>query len=299
MKRTSGRWNPDERFVYFTAGPVHFIENVKAHHKDVLVAVNELMGDDWRKDLAELLKGECKILLDSGAFSVASSHSKTHDVPLDEAFRLPLESLDGFAVLKSRLLEIVGAMKNDLWGIVEIDLGGEKQKMATRAELEGHGFVPIPVYHPFGDSPEYFDHLIQNYDRVCVGNLVQASRWARKRIYSFMSQALRRRVPNYERVRRPWIHLLGVTPSELSCAWPFNSCDSSAWLNVVRWSGYVEKACLRSVGHLHKNYQYELGDRDSWSLGIKMGAIGAKFQGVNLNNYLNSTTEAMPWTNAA
>jgi len=278
MKLTAGTWNPDEPFVYFLAAPLSFIETAAPHHASCLIAVNELMRDDWRDHLDRLIDSGAKILVDSGAFSIAASHARKHEIPLEEAFKMPLESLDGFPELMSRYKEVIDYCQDDVWGTVEVDLGGEKQKRRTRTLFEDKGGHPIPVFHPVGDSSAYLDELLNTYDRICVGNLVSASRYARKRILQTILER-RRGTPCR------WIHLLGMTPSEVLCAFPFESCDSSAWLNTVRWSGYIEKSCLRSVGPLPKNFQYQLGDRESWNLGVQMGAIGASFLERNLRQY--------------
>jgi hypothetical protein len=283
MNKTAGTWNPDEPFISFLAAPLSFIETAGPHHPSCLIAVNELMREDWRDHLDRLIEGDHTILIDSGAYAIAAAHARKHEIALEDAFKMPLDKLDGYSMLYARYLDVAATYQDDVWGIVEIDLGGEKQKRRTREILENQGINAIPVFHPIGDSSAYLDELLENYDRICVGNLVSASRYARKRI---LQTLLDRRQGKSCR----WIHLLGMTPSEVLCAYPFESCDSSAWLNTVRWSGYIEKACLKSVGHLPKNYQYQLGDKDSWTLGVKMGAVGAHFQERNLRQY----REAMP-----
>ncbi len=279
MKKTAGTWNPDEPFISFLAAPLSFIETAAPHHPSCLIAVNELLRDDWRTHLDRLLDEGHQVLIDSGAFAIAAAHSRKHEIALEDAFKMPLDQLDGFPELYGRFLSVATLYQDDVWGIVEVDLGGEKQKKITRKKLEDIGLKPIPVFHPIGDSSAYLDELLDDYDRLCVGNLVSASRYARKRILQTLNDR------RQSKDRRPWIHLLGMTPSEVLCAYPFESCDSSAWLNTVRWSGYVEKTCLKSIGFLPKNYQYQLGDRASWTMGVKMGAVGAHFQQANLRQY--------------
>ena len=57
---------------------------------------------------------------------------------------------------------------------VEVDQGGRENKIKTRARLEKMGLRPIPVYHPLNDGWDYFDYLAENYDRICMGNVVNA-----------------------------------------------------------------------------------------------------------------------------
>lgn len=279
--KTSGDWNPKESFCYFMAGPYRHVTLSTRNHGYSLLAINEIMSADWQTKLDKLLATGTHVLIDSGAFAIASSHAKKHFIPLEEAFRLPLDKLDGFNELLNRYLEVGGLYQDKAWGMVEIDLGGETQKRKTRRELEAKGLRPIPVFHPLGDSPEYLDELFQNYDRICIGNMVNTSRFIRKHILMGLKEKLKQ-YPD------TWIHLLGVTPSELLCAFPIHSCDSSAWQNTIRWAGYVEKTCLKSIGHLPKNYQYKLGEENSWEMGVQMGAVGSFFQQENFRNYLKS-----------
>ncbi len=281
MKETSGIWNPDESYVFFLAASPIFIEMAGRHHPWCLTAVNELMHEDWRKRLDHLIESGHKILIDSGAYAIASAHASFHRLHIDQAFKMPLDELDGFTELWTRYIEVAKHYKDQVWGMIEVDLGGTAQKKKTRKKLEDMGLAPIPVLHVLNDPSDYIDELLEGYDRICAGTLVGASRYVRRRILATLTDRRKGKACR-------WIHLLGVTPSEMLCAFPFESSDSSAWLNTVRWSGYVEKACLRSVGHLPKNFQYQLGDKESWSLGVQMGAIGAAFQQRNFRNYLVS-----------
>jgi hypothetical protein len=284
MHKTAGKWKP-EPFVYFLAAPLSFVETAGPHHPHCLIAVNELMRPDWRVRLDALLESGVQVLIDSGAYSVAAAHTRKHNLPLEAGFKIPLHELDGFDTLLARFKEVAREYQGKVWGLIEIDLGGEKQKQKTRKAFEESGIYPMPVFHPMSDSLAYLDLLLDTYDRIAVGNLVSASRYARKRILQTLWDRRQGRACQ-------WIHLLGLTPSEILCAYPFESCDSSAWLNTVRWSGYIEKACLRSVGNLPKNFQYQLGDRASWNLGVQMGAVGAAFQQRNLRRYLSCLKNA-------
>lgn len=145
----------------------------------------------------------------------------------------------------------MSALKDDCWGYIEIDQGGRDHKIKTRALLEAEGLRPIPVYHPLNDGWDYFDELAQRYDRICVGNLVQAEPESRKRMLATIWER-RRRYPDL------WVHLLGYTPNALLNAFPVNSCDSSTWLSAVRWpDAFAVRAALRTVSRLDGRYAYD------------------------------------------
>lgn len=140
---------------------------------------------------------------------------------------------------------------------------------------------PIPVYHPLNDGWDYFDELASEYDRICVGNIVQASTYMRTRLLATLAERMR----DYPKL---WIHILGLTPSTLMNAYPMQSADSSAWLSSVRWSGYVARTALKGIGNLPKNFQYQLGDKTTWSDGVRMGAYGAGMAELNWRNHMGA-----------
>jgi hypothetical protein len=115
---------------------------------------------------------------------------------------------------------------------------------------EEHGLAPIPVYHPLNDGWDYFDTLAQRYDRICMGNVVQASPSARKRLITTAWER-HRKYPHL------WIHLLGYTPHQTLNALPMDSCDSSTWLSGVRWpDADREAAACQTFTRVSPAYTY-------------------------------------------
>jgi hypothetical protein len=277
--KTEGRWDRDDRFIYFLASGPSTLKWTGRSTRAVLVAVNELRTAEDMNVVRDLLDQDVQIMLDSGVYSLAMETAKRRELSHDEALRMPLHEIDGFDDLYNRYLELVDDLGSRVWGYVELDLGGRDQKIETRMGLERMGLKPIPVYHPLNDGWEYFDELAARYDRICVGNLVRAPRFIRKRILATVSI----RAKQYPGL---WIHALGVTPTELLNAYPVESGDSSSWLNTVRWSGWVARTDLRSVGHLHKNFQYSLRDRSEWIRGIQMGAYGSSMIETNWRQHM-------------
>lgn len=271
MKRTGGNWHPDASAIYFCAANLGSIRLAEDLHPYVLVAVNELPPADT-SDLDRLLKKKACVFIDSGVYSLAAETARVRGITHDVALRLPLEELRGFHELFEKYVSVAKAYGDRVWGIVEVDLGGRDQKRKTRTKLEAMGLRPIPVYHPLNDGWDYLDELLGQYDRICIGNIVNASRYVRKRIIATIWERKMRRNPSC------WIHLLGLTMNEWLMAYPINSCDSSSWLSCVRWGGYIEKTSQRSVGHLPKNFQYKPGDMATHQKGVRMAAVGCAMQ---------------------
>lgn len=228
VKATSGsKYDPDEGYIYFIAGSADRV--LQAPQPQVLVAVNEL-NTPKQLDVFDRLLDERKVLLDSGIFNLAMTHAKTHNVSHDEGLAMAPEEIDGFDRLWDLYGEIVTKHADRLWGVIELDQGGMENKPRTRARIETEfGVTPIPVYHPLLDGWDYYDTLATGYDRMCVGNLVQASHPARARM--FWTVAERGRAYPYL-----WHHLLGVTPSPQLISLNFKgSSDSSSWVANLRW----------------------------------------------------------------
>lgn len=257
MKRTGGNWNPAEPPVYFIAAGVESLVTGSRAHDHLLIAVNELRSEAAVDQIKRFVDIGKKVFIDSGVFFLTNEHARKHGVRMDEALALAPHEIDGFAELYTRYCSLMRDIGDRVWGYIEIDQGGKENKRKTRAKLEGQGFKPIPVYHPLVDGWDYFDELAQQYDRICFGNVVQADIPTRKRLIATAWER-RRRYPNL------WIHLLGVTPSELLAAFPINSCDSSTWLRLTRWaSDFRSTACNRRLWPVEGlRYDYDADPHD-------------------------------------
>lgn len=268
-QRTGGKlYDPTAAPIYFLAGESHtsMVEN----YPMLLKGVNDLLSNE---ETATKIIGDVEagatLMVDSGAYFLASRHSKQHDVPLPECFAMPPEQLDGFADLWTGYLRWCAILEPTCWGYVEVDLGGTDAKRRNRAQCEARGLRPIPVYHPLTDPPSYFDELCAGYDRVAVGQMVSLKRAQRVRMMATLWER-RRRYPHV------WIHLLGVTPSEHVLAYYADSVDSSGWLNAMRWSAAGDcQAMLASFGVLPAELAYERGSDQESESGRNRGALQA------------------------
>ncbi|MFI6447830.1 hypothetical protein [Kitasatospora sp. NPDC050543] len=253
LPTAGGTFDPAERPIYFTAGGGEY--NAGPY---VLTAVNELMGDAEEQRLRGLLDAGTRVLVDSGIFWLTNRHRRAHGVSMDEALALPPENIDGFEELRERYVYLARTYGDRLWGYIELDQGGLVHKRAQRASLRELGLSPIPVYHPLVDGWDYFDELASQYDRICVGNIVQASAPVRLRILHTLWER-RRAYPHL------WMHALGLTANEWCLPLAPDSCDSSSWLAPLRWNHQrIETAMLRRVGNLPAGFRYAPGDTTSY-----------------------------------
>lgn len=268
MKGTGGRWNPEADNIYFIAADLRSLHEGQETSDNILVAVNEIEEKDIARIEEWCLKGKT-LFIDSGVFNLANSHAVSHGITMDEALGLAPDDIDGFDDLLSKYYRIVRGIEGICWGYIEVDQGGRENKIKTRARIEAEGLRPIPVYHPFNDGWDYFDELASNYDRICLGNIVQADPETRKRLIATAWER-KQKYPGL------WIHVLGMTPNQWMNAYPLSSCDSSAWLNMCRWpDSFRSQAALKSCHAMHMNYVYDLKSAtDSETGNLKSKRLG-------------------------
>lgn len=250
VKRTGGRWDRNRWPTYFIAADIDSLVTASACHADLLVAINELPNAEAVALAVALIDGGSNALIDSGVFWLASQHAERHGMPLAEAFGMAPEQVEGFPILFDRYVSLARSVGHQAWGYIEFDLGGMDNKRRMRQRVEAMGLAPIPVYHPLNDPPEYFDELAREYDRLAVGNLVAVEPALRKRLLATLWE--RRRAYPWL-----WIHALGVTPSEVTGAYPMNSCDRSTWLAGVRWGYLYAWAANRRLWDTGKGLLYD------------------------------------------
>lgn len=245
MKTAGGRFDPAEPAVYFIASGSDGTEIAEGHSWN-LIAVNDLWNDAQVEELERRLEAGNRILLDSGIFWLTNRHKREHlGMDMNEALSLSPEEIDGFDELWERYVYLATTYGDRLWGYIELDQGGAVNKRRTRARLHDIGLSPIPVYHPINDGWDYFDELCRVFDRICVGNVVQASPSDRKRLLATVWERKR----DYPHV---WIHLLGYTPNALSTVYPQNSYDSFSMMGALKWG--ADQIHSRSMGHTFSEF---------------------------------------------
>lgn len=273
ITHTGGTWDRNAWPVYFVAANLDCLEICSGYGIHTLVAVNELKGEEDIERVVSLAKTN-RVMVDSGVFWLSTQHARAHGLTMNKALQLAPTEVDGFDGLFKAYVELVGRLGNNVWGYVEIDQGGRENKIKTRAKLEAMGLRPIPVYHPFNDGWDYFDYLAERYDRICFGNVVMADINARRRLVATAWER-RRKYPHL------WIHMLGLTPSDTTTAFPMNSCDSSTWISGVRWGQLHATLGAQKMSVLQDGFIYdrtspihsETGHRKAWRMGGYDAAI--------------------------
>ncbi len=252
-KATGGRWDRSAWPIYFVATGPEQLFIASALHQNLLVAMNEIEGPKQREFVRKCIDApNSRVFIDSGVFWLSTSHAKKHGLSMDQALSLSPNEIDGFDDLFDRYVGFLSENGDRVWGYIEIDQGGRENKIKTRARLEALGLRPIPVYHPLNDGWDYFDYLAERYDRICFGNVVQASVPVRMRLLATAWER-RRKYPHL------WIHALGLTPSDLWLGFPTNSCDSSTWIEGLRWGTHKSQVCTRRMWETGAGFVYKPG----------------------------------------
>jgi hypothetical protein len=231
-RKTDGSWNPEERGLYFLAlwdtdMPKHLGAMPYQQGISALIEYGLLESHGDPAEVAIELSGIYRhLMIDSGVFSLANAEAKKRGATFEEGLKLKLADIEKGEQYLADYFAMCHAVKEKVWGYVEIDLGGREEKIKTRERFHKEGLCPIPVYHPLLDGTEYLHYLCDNYDRICVSNLVQSSYETRSVLTAFVYEHIARRPKN----KRPFIHYLGVSPGQAH--FPHNclgSCDSSTW----------------------------------------------------------------------
>ena len=297
VTETAGRWDVG-------LSPAYFLAVVAGHLKELvalnyppcpaLVAVNELKSQDMRDAVRTACDAGWPILLDSGIFNLASAHATKTGITHSEALSLPPSALRGWEGLRDLYLTCARDLGPSLWGYIELDLGGAGVKRTTRAWLESEGLRPIPVYHPLSDGEAYFHELASQYDRICLGNVVQAPENVRTRLLATLWQ-WRREHPTLR-----WMHVLGYTPDGMLTAYPTESADSSTWSGILRWRGQAgDTAAGARVSRLD-GVMYEKGGDYRGPTGyinaLQLGASLGRMRGRNWHRLLRDyEREGFAW----
>lgn len=272
--------------LYFIASNPSRLNLAAEVNSHFLIALNELVSQRDMESFQAWLAAGKMVFLDSGVYHLAMSYARQHNLSMNAALGAPPESMEGFEGHFERYVALVRRYESQLWGYIEIDLGGRDHKIKTRQRLEALGLRPIPVYHPLNDGWDYFDHLAQRYDRICFGNIVYADVQTRKRLLSTLWDR-RRRYPHL------WVHVLGLTPDTLMHAYPASSADSSSWLTSVRWTNSMHERTMGArTGVFPPGFHYRYDSPSAAQSGankaVRLAAYWAHMIELNWRNHLTA-----------
>ena len=229
MIATSGRWSPSDGPIYFFSGRESVL--TLPDPTPALIAVPQITPE-VTGGMKRRLNSGAPLLIDSGVYTLLADHARTHDLTMAETARLRPAELDGHDEALDAYLTVARALHATGWGLIEWDAGNADDKARHRAELHAEDIYPIPVWHAATDSLAHLRDLIESHDRIAISHYGTTSPTVRSRLAATVNQVRAETEPDV------WIHQLGMSPSWWHLAWPFDSCDSSTWLQVLRWPDF-------------------------------------------------------------
>lgn len=256
-KTGGARFDPEARYKYFLATDVAYTEQISGAGIITSTLIPNMSLRIKHMNLVEKWSEiGIDLMVDSGVYSTVQNHIKKHRLTQTQGFALSPKEIDGFEQMFTDYIQLIKAIEPYVWGYVELDFGGQKNKVITRKRMQDAGVSPIPVYHPFNDDYEYFDELAEQYDRICIGNIVYSTSNERSRILHTLN-VRKAKYPNL------WIHLLGYTPDALLYQTTIESCDSTAWMSGMRYGTLASTGGGFNVGKMSRDYIYNRKDADT------------------------------------
>ena len=128
--------------------------------------------------------------------------------------------------------------------IAQLDEIGDWRGTARNLDyMRKRGLDPIPVFHT-NEPFDWLDELLKN-DYLCLG--VTGSKLRQKEIISWLVKVFRHREEINPSCK---IHGFALTSSKIMKYFDWDTCDSTSWLSVGRFSRiyHIEKNELKSYG---------------------------------------------------
>ena len=153
----------------------------------------------------------CSLILDSGAYTLNKSKWAKRPPNILRAYANTSE-------LSSKYYDFIFNLDEDF------SLHGYDVNMFNQIELEEANLDPVPVIHNINNTDEARRFIDLGYDIVAIGQC-QGGRPIKKL----------RRIVNMLHDSKVKVHLFGVTKLEPLMKLPVWSCDSSSWVQYVKY----------------------------------------------------------------
>lgn len=150
-----------------------------------------------------------KVFLDSGAFSAFSQ-----GVEID---------LKGYCDYIKRNADII-----DFASVLD-SIGSHTGTWKNQAAIERHGVHVLPCYH-FGEPEKVLEYYLERYEHFTIGGLVPISTPQMK---IWLDRIWEKILTNDDGTPKARIHGFGVTSLPMMLRYPWDSVDSSTW---VQWA---------------------------------------------------------------
>lgn len=267
MNKTGGLWENECKRKFFLAGSDKELYQVNNYYSNFLIPVDALGLYELDKLKALLQEKKIEILLDSGVFGLIANYARVSGEDFNRLLAENPVKIPGYEALEEKYFWVLENLADYVWGFIELDVGGEVIKTQLRDKTMQRGFIPIPVYHPLLDSQEYGLKLVQDYDRVAIGNIARSEENVRINM-------IRRFCDVAGNELNCFIHLLGYGLSESFLGlYVGDSSDSSSWLSCVAFGSVRTGGYGRFVSSLGDAFIYPYGNSNLYIRSKQMSAL--------------------------
>lgn len=163
----------------------------------------------------KLLPLRSKVILDSGAYSIANGSVKF-------TVRDYIDFLHTHGSKFFRYISLDLIVFSDSPLVIQTSIEETQNNLSI---IESEGLIPIPVYQRKWNDFSLLEKLLEKYDYICIGGLVNG-----KISDPLMVQKTLDKVFELNSKYKKKIHGLGVTDDILLKKYPFYSVDSTSWL---------------------------------------------------------------------
>lgn len=168
--------------------------------------------DDMRKD-------DCKIFLDSGAYS-AFTKGEEIDLP-------------GYCDYIKRNIDIIECVDGTYLYSVLDGIGDPVKTGKNQEAMEAHGLRPLPCFH-YGEPEEYLEWYVRHYDYITLGGMVPIET---KQLYLWLDRIWDRYLVDGSGRPKLKVHGFGLTTIGIMERYPWYSVDSSSWVLIAANGG--------------------------------------------------------------
>lgn len=281
-KTGGGAFNPNDEYLYFNA----VTDNELVDLQKLNIPLSLLIPLDNISSLQNFRNAakSHRIFVDSGVYSFCSNLARKTKKTITEILTTKPDEIPGWEKLITHYITILQKIENESWGYVELDLGGAESKTKIRERLHSEGLNPIPVYHPLIDPQSYLIYLLQNYDRICIGNMSYTNSNQRSIILNQVIKIKNQYNPT------TWLHVLGMTPNVLLYSFQVQSCDSSSWLSSVKFGQFNVTAGAEFLQDLGQDFIYNKRIPSQYKKAKQIAVSDAYYQQQNWRTYFQEST---------
>jgi len=253
---------PEKAMQVFLAG-THAEQNRANSENDMAQKIYVLESFAYMKDwMNPYIKNHWHFMLDSGAFTYMSDPKKGNNINWEDY-------VDRYAALINKL-------DIDLFFELDIDVVvGLAKVEELRYRLEqSTGKKSIPVWH-HNRGKSYWLKMLENYDYVAIGGMVNNRRYMKQ---------FEKQFPWFIRTARESktkIHALGYTSFKGLFKYPFDSVDSTSWLQGNR-GGFLYRFNGQSLEQIRVPKGKKLQSRNVAIHNFKEWVKFQKYANINL-----------------